>query len=159
MGEPPRFLCDEMLGRLARYLRAAGYDTELAAGGLPDRDLLRQAMAEGRHFLTRDRLILEHRGAVGTVCLLPNGNLDEWARAIGERFSIDWLARAFSRCLVDNTPLVPTFSHHHPQLPKDVHGLEMQRCPTCERIYWPGSHSRRMRLRLEEWQGIGAHGA
>lgn len=152
MGQRPRFLCDEMLGRLARYLRAAGYDTELAAGGRPDRDLVRLAAEEGRYFLTRDRLILEHRAGAGIVCLLPAGDLDQLARAVGERFAIDWLAQAFTRCLVDNAPLQPTRSHEHPHLPRDLDGRDIMRCPTCERIYWSGSHARRMRLRLAEWQ-------
>lgn len=152
MGECPRFLCDEMLGRLARYLRAAGYDTELATNGAADRDLVRLAADEGRYFLTRDRLILTHRAAAGIVCLLPSGDLDHLARTLGERFDIDWLTHAFTRCLVDNTLLLPTQSHRHPQLPEDLDGREMMRCPTCERIYWSGSHSRRMRARLEDWQ-------
>jgi len=42
MNAPPRFLCDEMLGRLCRYLRAAGYDALLANNGRSDRELLRQ---------------------------------------------------------------------------------------------------------------------
>ncbi|MBS1191522.1 MAG: hypothetical protein H6R10_3314 [Rhodocyclaceae bacterium] len=141
-----------MLGRLARYLRAAGYDTELAAGGAPDRDLVRQAAEEGRYFLTCDRLILEHRAGNGLVCFLPHGHLDKLARQVGERFGIDWLARAFTRCLMDNTPLVPTQSHHHPDLPPDLAGRDIMRCPACQRVYWDGSHSRRMRARLEEWQ-------
>jgi uncharacterized protein with PIN domain len=156
MGEFPRefptFLCDEMLGRLARYLRAAGYDTELASGGAPDRDLVRQAAEEKRYFLTCDRLILEHRAGNGLVCLLPHGNLDQLARQVGERFAIDWLARAFTRCLVDNAELLPTHTHRHPHLPKDLAGRDVMHCPLCQRVYWSGSHSRRMRLRLAEWQ-------
>lgn len=50
-----RFLCDEMLVRLARLLRSAGYDTYLAAGGEPDPELLKVAVREGRILLTRDK--------------------------------------------------------------------------------------------------------
>ena len=57
----PRFLCDEMLGRLCRYLRAAGYDALLANGGRGDGELLRQCREEGRYFLTQDQLVQEHR--------------------------------------------------------------------------------------------------
>lgn len=150
--EFPSFLCDEMLGRLARYLRAAGYDTELASGGAPDRELVRRAAEEGRYFLTCDRLILEHRAGNGIVCLLPHAKLDQQAALVGERFGIDWLSRAFTRCLMDNTPLVRTYTHRHPDLPKDLAGQELTCCPVCERVYWSGSHSRRMRDRLESWQ-------
>ena len=50
-----RFLCDEMLVRLARLLRAAGYDTSLATDGEADAALLRLARDEGRILLTRDK--------------------------------------------------------------------------------------------------------
>ena len=50
-----RFLCDEMLVRLARLLRAAGYDTYLAAGGEPDAELIKTARREGRILITRDK--------------------------------------------------------------------------------------------------------
>jgi hypothetical protein len=34
-GQVPRFLCDEMLRGLGRWLRAAGYDTVIAEVGFP----------------------------------------------------------------------------------------------------------------------------
>jgi len=43
----PRFVVDTMLGRLARWLRAMGYDT-LYPGQCADRQLLRLARAEDR---------------------------------------------------------------------------------------------------------------
>ena len=75
MSTPPRFLCDEMLGRLCRYLRAAGYDALLANGGRSDSELLRQCREEGRYFLTQDQLIREHKAAQGVALLLPQGEL------------------------------------------------------------------------------------
>ena len=91
----PRFLCDEMLGRLGRYLRAVGYDTTLASGGEPDSRWLKQAIDEERYFLTRDRLVLEHRDAQGVVFLLPEGDLDHYASALASAFAIHWTAQAF----------------------------------------------------------------
>lgn len=149
---PPRFLCDEMLGRLARYLRAAGYDTLLAAGGTADRELLQLAAEEGRYFLTCDHLILDHRAADGVAHLLRPGTLDELAAAVTISFAIDWLSAPFSRCLVDNTPLQAADHARHPDLPADLAGREIRSCPECGRIYWFGSHCRRMRIRLEGWQ-------
>ncbi len=68
---PTRFLCDEMLGSLCRYLRAAGYDAVFASNGDPDRDLLRQCHDEGRQLLTQDQLISEHKAAQGVAFILP----------------------------------------------------------------------------------------
>ena len=50
-----RFLCDEMLLRLARLLRAAGYDTYLAHGGQRDAELLEIARTQNRVLVTRDK--------------------------------------------------------------------------------------------------------
>src|SRR5579862_1026775 len=49
----PRLICDAMLGGLARWLRAAGYDTAWQPG-IDDWDLIRQARREGRVLLSSD---------------------------------------------------------------------------------------------------------
>ena len=65
MADELRFLCDEMLAGLGRWLRIAGYDTAIASGGRRDRDLVKQAHAEQRILLTRDRRVVEIRPATG----------------------------------------------------------------------------------------------
>src|SRR5262245_44410317 len=53
----PRFACDAMLGGLARWLRAAGYDA-FWQEGIDDWDLVRLARTEGRMLLTSDTGLL-----------------------------------------------------------------------------------------------------
>src|SRR5437588_8112797 len=53
-----RFACDAMLGGLARWLRAAGYDAS-CQGGIDDRDLIRLARDEGRTLLSCDSRIFD----------------------------------------------------------------------------------------------------
>lgn len=157
MKSEPRFLCDEMLGRLCRYLRAAGYDTLLATDGLSDGELLRRCHAEGRYFLTCDRLVGEHKAAQGVALILPHGDLDQLASSLSAHLELDWLGRAFTRCLLDNTPLVVADDTARERVPPDVlgtHGLLLG-CPQCGRVYWRGSHHKRLRVRLARWQ---AHG-
>src|SRR5689334_19408258 len=55
-GPELRFACDAMLGGLARWLRAAGYDACWDVG-IDDRDLVRLAQAEGRTLLSSDTQI------------------------------------------------------------------------------------------------------
>lgn len=81
----PRFLCDEMLGHLCRYLRAAGHDAMLAQNGSRDLELLRQCHTEGRHFLIQDTLAREHKAAHGVALILPHENLDHLAALMGDR--------------------------------------------------------------------------
>ncbi len=154
MDLPPRFLCDEMLGRLCRYLRAAGYDTLFANTGNPDRALLRQCHDEGRYFLTQDQLVREHKAARDIALILPQGDLDDLAAALGARFQLDWLGRAFTRCLRDNTLLLPANAAAAATIPEDARrpGEPLTACPLCGRVYWQGSHYKRMRGRLAKWQ-------
>src|SRR5512146_212299 len=154
MSLPPRFLCDEMLGRLCRYLRAAGYDTLFANNGNPDRDLLQQCHDEGRYFLTQDQLVREHKAARDIALILPQGDIDQLAALLRARFQIDWLSRAFTRCLEDNTLLLPADEEAAARVPADARspGEPLSVCPTCGRVYWQGSHYKRMRARLAKWQ-------
>ena len=48
----PLFIADAMLGRLSRKLRMLGYDT-LYFQKIDDPTLLKRAIEEGRHILTR----------------------------------------------------------------------------------------------------------
>lgn len=154
MSAPPRFLCDEMLGRLSRYLRAAGYDTLFTNNGYPDRDLLRQCHEEGRYFLTQDQLIREHRAAQDIAFILPQGNVDQLAILLGAHFNLDWLSHAFSRCLEDNTLLLDADAEALQRVPLDARRPDepFKRCPECGRVYWRGSHYKRMHSRLMKWQ-------
>jgi len=119
----PRFLCDEMLGHLCRYLRAAGYDTLFDTNGLPDRELLRLCKEQNRFFLTNDQLIIEHKAAVGVAFILPNMELDQLATIVGAHFHLDWVSHAFTRCLVDNTPLLTADTAALQRIPQDAHKL------------------------------------
>lgn len=156
-----RFLCDEMLGQLCRYLRAAGYDALLAQNGESDAALLRQCHAEHRHFLTQDALVREHKAAREVALILPHGNLDALARQVGDHYHLDWLRHAFTRCLVDNTPLVPADAAARARAPADAARAEalLYQCPGCGRVYWRGSHYKRMLARLTAWQADREGGA
>ena len=153
-----RFLCDEMLGRLCRYLRAAGYDALLAQGGANDAELLRQCHAEGRYFLTQDQLVREHKAARGVALILPHGDLDRLAVLTAAHFKLEWLSHAFTRCLLDNTLLVRADAAALEHVPPDVlkEDEPPYRCPGCGRVYWRGSHYRRMCAKLTQWQNTGA---
>lgn len=150
----PHFLCDVMLARFARYLRAAGHDTLLAGNTQPDSTIIAQAAREERQLLTVDRGIMEHKAAAGRTLLLPHGSLDAQAATVSAAFSLDWLGRAFTRCLLDNTPLQPAHPNQLAAVPPAVRaaGMEIHACPDCGRLYWHGTHTRRMEEQLACWQ-------
>ena len=88
-----RFLCDAMLGGLAKWLRAAGYDTYYASEGtdVSDRSLTQKALEERRVLLTSDGGFLERRpvrdGSVGFM-KVPYLPLEEQLRLVVDRFAL-----------------------------------------------------------------------
>ncbi len=150
-----KFLCDEMVANLARWLRAAGYDTVLAHQRASDRALLEQACAEDRWLLTRDHKLLEFRAAPGRVLHLRGRGLEAWVEELGGRLPLNWEFAPFSRCLVCNSPLQKAADDQRSAVPASVRerALELWQCPGCRRLYWAGGHVRRMRARLHAFQG------
>jgi hypothetical protein len=148
---PPRFAADAMLGRLARWLRALGFDTSYEAA-LADPALVRLAAAEARILLTRDRHLLRELRPAPALELrhdAPLAQLREVVAALG----LAPPAELFTRCLVCNAELsgplaVAEAAALLPPLARELGG-PVRRCPGCGRVYWPGSHVRRMRRALE----------
>jgi uncharacterized protein with PIN domain len=148
-----RFLCDEMLQKLAHWLRAAGYDTELAIEGDNDRDLLEKAIDEKRYLITRDRKFAEFRHAPGTVILLHSNDMQQCAKELQQKLTINWLSNPFSRCLLCNTPLIPAPPSDLEYVPPQSRAVinKLLRCPQCDKLYWEGSHVRRLRNMFTQW--------
>ncbi len=153
----PRFVCDAMLHRLARWLRAAGHDTEIAEIGEHDGSVLARAVAEDRLLVTRDRGILGRRGAEARTILIAADRVQEQARELSAMVPVDWLARAFTRCTVCNAPLAPAGPERLAEVPETVRrrGLAVHACRGCGRLYWAGGHEERMRRTLEAFAGRG----
>ncbi len=153
-----KLLCDEMLMRLGRWLRAAGHDTAIAGQGTPDRDIIAMARREGRLLITRDRKMMEHRHAAACVCILAGNTLQECVRELTQRLAINWMHAPFSRCLLCNTPLVKADEEMFSRIP--FHSCraidEAYFCPDCGKPYWHGGHVRRMRARLAAWNAGGS---
>jgi len=140
-----RFIADVHLGRLARYLRLLGFDTTFEPT-LSDAEIARRAADERRIILTRDRGLLKRR-IVTHGCLVhatePRLQLDE----VLDRLQLQRKARPFTRCTRCNHPIeaVDRASIAHRLEPDTArYYSRFYRCPECDRIYWEGSHHRRM---------------
>ncbi|MBU0495912.1 MAG: Mut7-C RNAse domain-containing protein [Chloroflexi bacterium] len=153
MADAPRFLADVMLGRLARWLRILGYDTAFESPASDDHELVRQARAEGRILLTRDRELSRRRGV---DCLFIDdedveAQLAQVVRELG--LSTD---RAFTRCVICNGSLDPVDKAAvRDEIPPYVYDSQERfaRCAGCGRVYWPATHWQDMRERLAR-QGL-----
>jgi uncharacterized protein with PIN domain len=153
-----RLLCDEMLAGLVRWLRAAGHDAALVPEGAGDAEVLNQALGEGRLILTQDKRLAAAAGE--GAFLLSMDDLDGQAAALREGLGLDWQKAPFSRCVVDNTPLRTATREEAEAVPPAAKAVPgpVTFCPACGRLYWPGSHHRRMAARLSSF-AAGAPGA
>lgn len=149
-----KFLCDEMLTGLGKWLRVAGYDTLIATVGSSDRELLECAIHEKRTLLTRDRSFMQRRGADAVVFLLNDNGMASWVETLTRDLHIDWCHNPFSRCLLCNRKLEPGPGDYARQMPDYViaKNIPCFHCPTCAKPFWEGGHVERMRRRLEAWK-------
>lgn len=148
-----KFLCDEMLKKLAHWLRAAGYDTALATEGENDRYLLEKAINEKRWLITRDRKLTELRHASTAVILLHSNDMYDCAKELQKIFSLNWLIRPFTRCMLCNTPLILADPVLLKKVPAQSRASVNQlfQCTHCNKLYWEGSHVRRLRTMFQQW--------
>lgn len=149
-----RFLCDHMLSRLGKWLRAAGYDTDIVTSPISDQEVLSIALATNRVLVTRDRHFLKMKRAISKLLYLKNNDFEACIKELNQKIKINWLYAPFSRCLICNSPLEnPCFSELE-QIPLEIRKKknEFWYCPTCRRFYWEGSHTARMRQQLQNWQ-------
>lgn len=154
-----RFVADGMLLSLATWLRLLGYDCEGRPGQF-GRELLEQAAAERRVFLTRNhhltanqpRQLLENV----EIAQIHAEHLPEQLREVVARFALDTGRYSFTRCIPCNLKLrsiAPTKARL--SVPPDVleRGDRLWECPGCGRIFWRGSHVTRSLSILQEWLG------
>jgi uncharacterized protein with PIN domain len=143
-----------MLKGVGRWLRAAGYDVAIVDDGAHDQELLARACAEGRVLLTCDRRLAHRSRDDIEILVLGTESPDLAASELSARLGIDWLHAPFTRCLLDNAPLMPASEEAVASLPARAREGEgpILCCPRCHRVYWPGSHVRRMKARLARWR-------
>lgn len=148
---PPEFLCDAMLGGLAKWLRAAGYSAEFDVR-IDDGSLVRRALEESKVVVTSDSGILERyaveENLVATV-FVPLGlsPVEQLAHVMG---ALDLGLRP-SRCMECNGELeeIP-LERVSDQVPKKVQRYcsEFYLCTQCKKVFWHGTHWTSIRRRL-----------
>jgi uncharacterized protein with PIN domain len=152
---PERWLADEMLGRLARYLRVLGMDTEYVRGAADD-EIRRRTQADRRTLVTRDRAL-----ALGTpgALLLRRTDLPGQLRELHAFRPAMSVQPRFDRCTLCNGALLASHETPHPpagasdSLAPGHLPTERFRCGSCGHEYWEGSHTARLRRDLERWLG------
>lgn len=143
-----RFIADIMLGRLARHLRALGYDVLIKPFSI---DLL---------FDYPDRIILTRKLSIIT----NNKNLIKLYSEILEK-QIEQLKQdlkltsnpsmCFTRCINCNHQLIDAqediYKNNIPEFIQTTHRGKIKYCPNCLKFFWPGTHRIHMEKKFKEW--------
>ncbi|MBI4188678.1 MAG: Mut7-C RNAse domain-containing protein [Chloroflexi bacterium] len=153
-----KFIVDNNVGKLAKWLRMMGYDT-LFFAGRDDSELVAAALAEDRVILTRDTRIMKRRVVISgqlKAILIENDRPEEQKKQVSEALNLNPQLKPFTICLECNQPLVTRDK-------KEVRGLvppyvfqtqdKYMECPVCHRIYWQGTHWRAMTGELKKFAG------
>ena len=149
-----RFIADAHLGGLAHLLRMIGFDT-LYENDLRDEDIEWLAGAQQRIVLTRDRELLKRRG-ISHGCYVHALRPEQQLREIFDRLDLASAARPFTRCLSCNCALHPVEKEQIASLlPRGVRERyqRFSLCEGCGRVFWEGTHWRRMRSLIDSLLG------
>jgi len=146
-----RFVLDVHLGKLASYLRMAGFDS-LYSNSASDKELADRSSLESRILLTFDRELLKRKNVVYGYSVRSR-DPEEQLTEVLNHFGLLNSLRPFSRCMICNGVLenVPK-AQVYPLLPAKVREYpdEFKQCQGCGRIYWKGTHFVRMNKFLKQ---------
>ncbi|MBN2430332.1 MAG: Mut7-C RNAse domain-containing protein [Acidobacteria bacterium] len=151
-GQPPVFIVDVMLGKLARWLRLLGLDALYVRRRKPEE--LRAVATSPGILVTRDHHLTTGRKYPGPVILIESTN---WQQQIPEFLAKSGcrpFVRPFTRCPTCNGLLAEQpATAVEGKVPRFVAARHRRfcRCTVCGQIYWPGSHQRRVREMLRQW--------
>lgn len=145
------FIVDAMLGKLAKYLRILGYDT-LYSRSIKDNEIITICVNTNRIIVTRDRALCYKAWKNNCDCIYISKPqkvstlLAYIGFILGTQLEFD---TKNTRCPLCNEKLVV--------LPPDEikkTGLKkystVYRCPSCNNLYWKGSHWRGIKRNIEE---------
>lgn len=144
-----KFICDRMLGKLARWLRIAGYDT-LYVGDLPvekeyEDDVLASDYGD-RILLTKDKeLYRKAKAAKRNVFLIKSNSVGKQLKEV-ESIGVVFKP-VMDRCSVCNGFLRKPSEEEKIEVFKkegidnDISKeYELWYCERCRKLYWKGSH-------------------
>jgi len=140
-----------MLGRLAKWLRLLGFDV-LYYPDIEDREVIKISREQDRTILTRDTRMLQCRGVRDAV-FIRSDHISEQLLDMKDMLALHDSDRT-ERCVACNgnlhevsdkgevQDLVPDYVYHN-------FGSFM-RCSGCGKVYWEGSHYKKIRERTSE---------
>ncbi|MBN1952474.1 MAG: hypothetical protein JW801_14830 [Bacteroidales bacterium] len=140
-----KFILDAHLGKLSKYLRMLGFDS-LYRNDFGDDEIIDIAANEKRIILTRDKLLLKSP-KVSHGYYVRAINKHEQLHEVIRKFDLNSQFRSFTRCMTCNSPLLSvTAESIRDKTDSGIRALydEFFLCPQCDKVFWKGSHFKRM---------------
>lgn len=150
-GAAPRFVADVMVGRLAKWLRIAGFDV-LYSNQFSDDELVALSQQQARILLSRDTRLLVRRAVKRFIFLESESVQSQLAQVFNVTRSAS-LPGILSRCLSCNEILREVVRDEaRDRVPPFVFETQAQfkSCPKCDKIYWAGTHRQSVIRALEK---------
>ena len=148
-----KYLCDQMLGTLAKWLRIYGFDTFYPEGSSDDSELLDICKKENRVLITRDKslIIRARRENIKTIEVSSIDINNQIKTVISDEIINS--ENVLSRCILCNG-LVDEIKKNDVKgkIPKNSFDSndKFWYCKKCDKIYWKGSHFKNMIDKINE---------
>jgi uncharacterized protein with PIN domain len=156
-----KFIADNNVGKLSRWLRLIGYDT-LLFKQKDDGKMIKTALSEDRVILTKDTEFMKRRlvtnGKLKTI-LIKQDDSKLQVQEVVKTLNLNYHFKPFSLCLECNQVLIARNKEEVQGLvPAHVFETQTQytECPACHRIYWQGTHWQAMVTKLQDLQRGGS---
>jgi uncharacterized protein with PIN domain len=159
---PERFFCDSGLGGLARWLRAAGYETEWLPY-IDDDELIKRVRQSPAVLLTTDSMLMERKllrdQVITAFWLPPIHSISRQLELVFREFHLELRA---SRCMHCGGELRQVAKDEMKEKipPRTYKWIdEYFQCKRCGQLFWHGTHWKRISGRLTALQRGSAEGA
>jgi uncharacterized protein len=145
------FVIDSMLGKLAKWLRIMGFDARCEQ--LKDQEQIDAFRRQGTFLITRNR---KWSGQSRVFCLTANDPTEQLREVVLQAPIAPQEIRLLQRCIRCNDKLRGIAREDAlGRVPDYVFETQtsFHQCPDCQRVYWPGTHPKRVVQRLQRQLG------
>jgi uncharacterized protein with PIN domain len=152
-----KFIADNNVGKLARWLRLIGYNTVLFTQK-NDSQMIKTALSEERAILTKDSQFMRRRLVTGgriKAIYIKQDDPNLQVQEVVQTLNLNYHFKPFTLCLECNQELIARDKEEvQNRVPAHVFETQTQytECPVCHRIYWQGTHWQAMVRKLQELQ-------
>ncbi len=151
---PISFVAESTLGRLAKWLRLAGFVTAYVSGRPQAERLLMHCRDDRCMILTRTLRVRHELPPERTIFIHANAPMDQ-ARHVMHHLKLSYNHLSpLSICAECNLPLTSLVKSEIQHRLPDYTFRQYEQflgCDACGRIYWPGSHAQRWMALMRQW--------